>query len=68
MSSKGNDKYIEQYASTTDVGGLTRAFCMMSGAKFEDIRYPSSPETVVGTKITFINESDFGGSVPKWIT
>ena len=23
---------------------------------------------VIGTKIFFVNESDFGGSVPKWLT
>ena len=25
------------------------------------------PNKVIGTKITFVNESDFGGSFPKWI-
>jgi hypothetical protein len=28
---------------------------------------PLDPAKAIGTKIIFVNESDFGGSFPKWI-
>jgi hypothetical protein len=42
------------------------AFCNISGLKFAPIT--DSAGTVVGTSLVFVSESDFGGSVPKWIT
>ena len=32
---------------------------------YQDPEDPASP--VIGTQTIFVNESDFGGSIPKWL-
>ena len=46
--------------------GMTIAVCNISGFKF----YPIFDESgeVIGTKVVFLSESDFGGALPKWFT
>jgi len=42
------------------------AFCNISGLKFTPITdYAGS---IIGTSVVFVSESDFAGSIPKWIT
>jgi hypothetical protein len=68
MTSEGNEKLKEQYCSSkTDLQDVTVAFCLISGHKYTPIFDEQDKSKVIGTHIIFVSESDFGGSIPKWI-
>jgi hypothetical protein len=56
---------IKTYFETHDIGRMEKAINNISAFKF----YPVLNEQgeTIGTRTIFINESDFGGVVPKWI-
>ncbi len=68
MSSEGNEReraiYVEQNAK--EVKGMSHAFCKISGFKFTPV-FDDDQKAVIGTSVVFQNESDFGGSMPKWV-
>ena len=39
----------------------------MAGHLFEPLYDPLDCKKVIGTSVVFVSESDFGGSVPKWL-
>ena len=59
------DKVKKAYFDTHDIGRLELAINNISAFKF----YPILNEQgeTIGTRTIFVNESDFGGVVPKWI-
>jgi hypothetical protein len=56
---------IKSYFETHDIGRMEKAINNISAFKF----YPVLNEQgeTIGTRTIFVNESDFGGVVPKWI-
>ncbi|TNV83384.1 hypothetical protein FGO68_gene16887 [Halteria grandinella] len=65
FSSLGNDKIIQSYTSTNDLDGATLARSVISGHWWMPLT--DLNKKVIGTRIFYLNQSDFGGSVPKWI-
>ena len=66
-SSRGNDRYQHDYLAAGRNEGKTPANNRFSGHWYQPLLDPLDPTKVLGTKIIFVNESDFGGSFPKWI-
>ncbi len=66
MSSLGNANYRENYCTehARDIRGVAHASTNISGFKWSPVL--DSAGEVVGTSVVFLNESDFGGSMPKW--
>ena len=54
---------------THDLKGLELAVNVISAMKFIPVYKDPEDETseIIGTRTIFANESDFGGSVPKWL-
>jgi hypothetical protein len=44
------------------------AITALSGHYFEPLYDPLDCKKIIGTSVVFVNESDFGGSVPKYLT
>ncbi len=63
-SFKGMEKYLENYMAAGLNEGKTPAYNRFSGHHYSPL---IENGVVVGTKVVFVNESDFGGSFPKWI-
>lgn len=59
------DKVRKTYYENYDVGRLELALNNISGFKFYPIL--NDQGETIGTHTIFVNESDFGGIVPKWI-
>jgi hypothetical protein len=69
MSSFGNQRIKEEYYSShPDTQNTLTGNNEMSAHQFLPLYDSFEKDKIIGTKIFFINESDFGGSVPKWIT
>ena len=66
-SSRGNQRYLDEYLGAGKHEGKTPADNRFSGHQYTPIYDLLDPSKVVGTRVTFVNESDFGGSFPKWI-
>jgi hypothetical protein len=69
VSSLGCDKEKEEYCRTHDLRGLEIAVNILSAMKFFPVYKDPLDETseIIGTRTIFVNESDFGGSVPTWL-
>ena len=69
VSSLGCEKERDEYCRTHDLRGLEIAVNILSAMKFIPIyENPDDPTSnVIGTTTVFVNESDFGGSIPKWL-
>ena len=69
VSSHGCEKERQEYYETHDLEGIELAVNNISAFKFFPIyEIPGDPTSkVVGTQTIFVNESDFGGSIPKWL-
>jgi hypothetical protein len=69
VSSLGCEPEMEEYCRTHDLKGLELAQNILSAMKFFPIYEVPEDETsrIIGTRTIFVNESDFGGSVPKWL-
>ena len=69
VSSLGCDQERDEYLRTHDTKGLELAVNVMSAMKFIPVYKDPEDETseIIGTKTIFVNESDFGGHVPKWL-
>ena len=69
VSSHGCEKEKQDYYESNDLQGMELAVNNISAFKFypiyQDPEDPASP--VIGTQTIFVNESDFGGSIPKWL-
>jgi hypothetical protein len=69
VSSHGCDKEKHEYYETHDLKGMELAVNNISAFKFfpiyETSGDPASP--IIGSQTIFVNESDFGGSIPKWL-
>ena len=67
FTSDGNEDVARAYLEThqNEVKGLAQANTNMSGFKFFPVMNEANTE-IVGTRVYFLNESDFGGSMPKW--
>ena len=69
VSSHGCEKEKQDYYESNDLQGMELAVNNISAFKFypiyQDPEDPASP--VIGTHTIFVNESDFGGSIPKWM-
>ena len=62
FSSNGNEQFAANYAATHDLGGSALAHSVISGHWYMPM-YNSSNQ-LVGTKIFYLNQADFGGNVP----
>lgn len=69
VSSHGCEKEKQEYYETHDLHGMELAVNNISAFKFYPIyESPDDPTSrVIGTQTIFVNESDFGGSIPKWL-
>lgn len=69
VSSLGCEVEKEEYCRTHDLRGLELAVNVLSAMKFFPVFKDPEDETseIIGTRTIFVNESDFGGSVPKWL-
>ena len=69
MSSEGNEQVRDEYVEKNPkaVKGLSFAYSTISGFKFIPVYDPKDSTKVVGTSVIFLNQSDFGGSFPKWV-
>ena len=69
VSSIGCDVERDEYLRTHDMRGLELAVNVLSAMKFIPVYQDPEDETseIIGTRTIFVNESDFGGSVPKWL-
>lgn len=65
FSSKGNEKHIEEYSAKNDFDGAAMAKSVISGHWWMPIC--DLNKQVIGTRVFYLNQSDFGGSVPKWL-
>jgi hypothetical protein len=69
VSSFGCEKQKIEYYDTHELNGIELAVNNISAFKFfaihEKPEDPTSP--IIGTRTIFVNESDFGGSIPKWL-
>ena len=67
MSSQGNEIIQGEYFrnNAKEVKGLTLAKSTISGMKFTPVL---QNDQIVGTHVVFVSQSDFGGSIPKWMT
>ncbi len=69
VSSLGCEKEKEEYCRTHDLKGLEIATNILSAMIFLPVYEDPSDETskIIGTRTIFVNESDFGGSIPIWL-
>jgi hypothetical protein len=69
VSSLGCEKEKEEYCRTHDLRGLEIAVNVLSAMQFTPVYKDPLDETseIIGTRTIFVNESDFGGSIPKWL-
>ena len=69
VSSLGCEKERDEYLRTHDLKGLELAVNVISAMKFIPVYKDPEDETseIIGTRTIFASESDFGGSVPKWV-
>jgi hypothetical protein len=65
FSSLGNEEIIKDYVSTHDLEGSALAKTVISGHWWIPIY--DSLGNLVGTKAIYVNQSDFGGNIPKWL-
>ena len=65
FSSLGNENIIKEYVSTHDLEGSALAKTVISGHWWMPIY--DSLNNLVGTKAVYLNQSDFGGNIPKWL-
>lgn len=65
FSSNGNELIRQEYLNTHDCNGAQAAHCGISGHWFRPLM--NERNEVIGTKVFYLNESDFGGHVPQWI-
>ena len=65
ISSEGNTKEKDQYYATHDLKGLQLAFSKINA--FQYLPLYSDKNELIGTRTVFMNQTDFGGSVPKWL-
>lgn len=68
QSSEGNEKYVSDYFKAGKDEGKLLATSALSGHYYEPLYDPLDCKKIIGTSVVFVNESDFGGSVPKWMT
>ena len=66
FSSKGNESIVQEYTSKNNLEGSVMAYCVISGHYYMPLLNIDSQ--VIGTKVFYLNQSDFGGKVPQWIT
>lgn len=66
FSSKGNESIAQEYASKNNLEGSAMAYTVISGHYYMPLL--NIEGQVIGTKIFYLNLSDFGGSVPQWLT
>ena len=64
FSSNGNEDIAKQFASNNDLEGSALAKTIISGHWWMPIIEEGQ---VVGTKAIYLNQSDFGGNIPKWL-
>ena len=62
FSSDGNEELRADYASKNDLEGAATAHCKISGHWYRPLL--DSNQKLIGTKIFYLNESEFGGNVP----
>ena len=69
MSSVGNEAVREEYrkAHPKEAASWVDAINYMSGMRFSAIYDSKDPTKVIGIHSFFVSQSDFGGSVPKWL-
>lgn len=67
VSSEGYEKERDEYFAKNDTRKYEHAVNNISAMKFFPIFDPVDKEKIIGTKTIFVNESDFGGSIPKWL-
>ena len=69
VSSIGCEAEKEEYCRTHDIKGIEHAVNVISAMRFFPIYENPDDVTskVIGTTSIFVNESDFGGSIPKWL-
>ena len=67
-SSECTESFVSDYFKAGKDEGKQLATTALSGHYFEPLFDPLDCKKVIGTSIVFANESDFGGSIPKWIT
>jgi hypothetical protein len=66
VSSLGCEKEKQEYFETHELKGIELAVNNISAFKFYPI-YNEDQTLIIGTHTIFVNESDFGGSIPKWL-
>jgi hypothetical protein len=64
ISSEGNTEEKDLYYATHDLKGLQLAFTKINA--FQYLPLFSDQNELIGTRTVFMNQTDFGGSVPKW--
>lgn len=66
FSSRGNEDIAKEYSSTHDLNGSALAHAVISGHWYMPWLDPLTKK-LIGTKIFYLSQSDFGGKVPQWI-
>ncbi len=67
QSGESNETYVSDYFKAGRDEGKQLAKSIIAGHYYEPLYDPLDCKRVIGTLVVFVNESDFGGLIPKWL-
>ena len=70
VSSDGNEKYRQEYLNSDPKAfkDITVAYCHLAAHYLKPLYDENDKAKCIGTKVFYVIATNFGGSIPQWIT